>query len=169
MVCMDFNSIHKWQIILAINMFAICRYQRNSCLYLKWSSFQLWPMRRKIFGSGPKESHYSFIDESCVTDYAKHVRKETKIVKLFLVWRCFVEAIFNGPRRILLHASVFFPLKHRKTLIWANEHVSHYSSGIKLQSNFFWTCFNFFYSFIHSTLYSHILWHELILYEWSKK
>ena len=54
-------------------------------------------MRRKIFGSGPKESHYSFIDESCVTDYAKHVRKETKIVKLFLVWRCFVEVIFNGP------------------------------------------------------------------------
>ena len=81
-----------------INMFAICRYQRNSCLYLKWSSFQLWPMRRKIFGSGPKESHYSFIDENYMTDYAKHVRKETKIVKLFSFWRCFLEVIFNGPR-----------------------------------------------------------------------
>ena len=56
-------------------------------------------MRRKIFGSGPKESHYSFIDENCMTDYAKHVRKGTKIVKLFLNFSLgVVEVIFNGPR-----------------------------------------------------------------------
>ena len=91
----------------AINMFAICRYQRNSCLYLKWSSFQLWPMRRKIFGSGPKESHYSFIDENCVTDYAKHVRKETKIVKLFFSLEVFCGSNFQWSAHFCMHLYSF--------------------------------------------------------------